>query len=187
MSLFSITLLAVGLAMDAAAVSATRGLATPELRPRHFFLVALFFGGFQMLMPLVGGWIGRWWGPWIAAWDHWIAFGLLTALGIKMLREAFAESEGEAAAADPFDLRIMLTLAIATSVDAFAVGIMLPVLKAPMLLSLLTIGSVTALLSMGGLIAGRRFGALLGKRFDVAGGVVLVGLGIKILIEHLSA
>lgn len=194
MSFGAILLLAVGLAMDATAVSAARGLATPRLLPRHVALVAVLFGGFQALMPLVGWGVGSSVGPLVQAWDHWIAFVLLAAIGGKMLWEARGaeddDEEGDeraSPAADPFGLRVMLVLAVATSIDALAVGFTLPMLNAPFLLSLATIGVTTALLSALGLFAGRRFGALLGKRLDLAGGLVLVGLGTKILVEHLSS
>lgn len=186
----AILLLALGLAMDATAVSTARGLATPKILPRHVALVALFFGGFQALMPLVGWLVGSRVGPLVQAWDHWIAFALLSAIGGKMLWEARggpAESDQDSRAADLFGIKVMLVLAIATSVDALAAGFTLPMLNAPVLLSLVTIGLTTALLSALGLFAGRRFGALLGRRLDLAGGLVLIGLGTKILIEHLRA
>jgi putative Mn2+ efflux pump MntP len=186
----SIVILAVGLAMDAAAVSAARGLATPRIVPRHVLLVAVFFGGFQALMPLVGWLVGSSVGPLVQAWDHWIAFVLLSGLGGKLLWEARStqsEDVAEVPQTDLFGLRVMFVLAVATSIDALAVGITLPMLNAPFVLSLATIGITTALLSVLGLFAGRRFGALLGKRLDVAGGLVLIGLGTKILIEHLRA
>lgn len=192
MSFDAILLLAVGLAMDATAVSAARGLAAPKLLPRHVLTVALFFGGFQALMPLVGWGVGAHVGPLVQAWDHWIAFGLLAAIGGKMLWEARGaddddDDERASPAEDPFGFKVMLLLAVATSIDALAVGFTLPMLSAPFLLSLATIGVTTALLSALGLFAGRRFGALLGKRLDLAGGLVLVGLGTKILVEHLTA
>jgi putative Mn2+ efflux pump MntP len=189
MSFSAIFLLAVGLAMDATAVSAARGLATPKILPRHVFLVAAFFGGFQALMPLVGWVVGSRIGPLVQAWDHWIAFVLLGAIGGKMLWEARGgpEEKEEAAPKDLFGLKVMFVLAVATSIDALAVGVTLPMLDAPLVLSLVTIGVTTAVLSALGLFAGRRFGALLGKRLDVAGGLVLIGLGVKILVEHLRA
>jgi putative Mn2+ efflux pump MntP len=185
MGLGSLLLLAVGLSMDAMAVAAARGLATPHLRPRHALLVAVYFGGFQALMPLVGWLVGRQVGPWLEAWDHWIAFGLLALLGVKMLWEArHQEAPGPG---DLYGTRVMLALAVATSIDALAVGVTLPMLGAPLVLSLVTIGATTALLSALGLYAGRRFGAMLGARLDVAGGLVLIGMGVKILVEHLRA
>lgn len=192
MSFGAIVFLSLGLAMDATAVSAARGLAIPRVLPRHVVLVALFFGGSQALMPLIGWAVGARVGPLVQAWDHWIAFVLLAAIGGKMLWEARdaqdeAGAERESPAADPFGIRIMLVLAVATSIDALAVGVTLPMLSAPFLLTLATIGITTALSSALGLFAGRRFGALLGKRLDLAGGLVLVGLGTKILVEHLSS
>ena len=189
MSIGTILLLAVGLAMDAMAVSAARGLATPRILPRHVMLVAVFFGGFQALMPLVGWAVGSHVGPHIQAWDHWIAFVLLGTIGGHMLWEARGGGDegDERGAADPFGMKVMFGLSIATSIDALAVGVTLPMLNAPFVLSLATIGVTTAALSVAGLFAGRRFGAVLGKRLDVVGGVVLIALGTKILIEHLTA
>lgn len=187
----AILLLAVGLAMDATAASATRGLALPRVERRHALRVALWFGGAQALMPLLGWLLGAAIGPLVQRYDHWIAFTLLAAIGGKMTWEALRGDADDAdqalAPGDPFAPRLMLLLAIATSVDAFAVGVTLPLLDAPLLLSLATIGLTTALLSVAGLHAGRRFGALLGPRLDLVGGLVLIGLGVKILAEHLSA
>lgn len=189
MSFVSILLLAIGLAMDATAVAAARGLAVSRLERRHSLLVALFFGGSQALMPLLGWALGAQLGGYVAAWDHWIAFVLLVGLGAKMLWEARPgadDDDAPASEADPFALRVMAVLALATSIDALAVGVTLPMLGAPLALSIGTIGLVTALLSVLGLHAGRRFGALLGKRLDAIGGLVLVLLGTKILLEHLA-
>lgn len=192
----SVFLLAIGLSMDAMAVAAARGLAAPDIRAKHVWLVALFFGGFQALMPALGHLLGTSVGDVVAAYDHWIAFVLLGGIGGKMLWEARTESsEGAedddddaprpgATEADLFGLRVMFILAIATSIDAFAAGITLPLLSVPVLVSLTVIGLTTAVLSALGLFAGRRFGAHLGPRLDVLGGVVLIGLGGKILYEH---
>jgi putative Mn2+ efflux pump MntP len=189
MTFGSILLLSLGLAMDATAVSAARGLAVSAVQPGHVVRVALFFGGFQALMPLLGWLLGAQVGPFVSAWDHWIAFVLLGAIGGKMLWEARGGDDDDAAErqTDPFATKTMFVLAVATSIDAFAVGITLPMLGAGLALALGTIGVTTALLSALGLFAGRRFGALLGKRLEVVGGVVLVGLGVKILVEHLTA
>jgi putative Mn2+ efflux pump MntP len=124
----------------------------------------------------------------VQAWDHWIAFVLLSALGAKMLISS-AQTHDDAAqpARDPFGLRALTVMAVATSIDALAVGVTLPMLDAPLLMSLVTIGVTTALLSAIGLLLGRRFGAMLGPGLDVVGGLVLIGLGTKILIEHLRS
>jgi putative Mn2+ efflux pump MntP len=181
--------LALGVAMDATAVAAARGLAAPVVRVRHAVGVGLAFGGAQALMPL-GGWlVGDRLGRLVSAWDHWIAFGLLTAIGAKMLWEARAAATSEAGseAGDPFGLRLILVLAIATSIDAFAVGVTLPIIGAPLALSIVTMGVTTALLSGAAVLLGRRFGARLGRRLDVAGGLIIIALGVKILVEHLRA
>jgi putative Mn2+ efflux pump MntP len=183
----AILLLSLGLAMDATAVSAARGLAMRRVRLRHVLLVALLFGGFQAFMPLLGWLIGSQVGPLVESFDHWIAFVLLGAIGAKMLYEAGREPEEPPGDTDLFRLDLMLMLALATSIDALAVGVTLPMLGAPLVLTLATIGITTALTSAVGLLAGRHFGAALGKRLDIAGGLMLIGMGTKILIEHLSA
>lgn len=188
MTFGSIFVLALGLAMDATAVSAARGMAVSHVRPHYVLSVSLFFGGFQALMPLIGWAIGTSVGPLVQAWDHWIALVLLAGVGGKMIWEARSDCAGEPALSacenSLFGFKVMLLLAIATSIDALAVGITLPMLDAPLALSLLTIGVTTASLSVAGLFAGRRFGAVLGQRLDLFGGVVLIGLGIKIAVEH---
>jgi putative Mn2+ efflux pump MntP len=184
----SIILLALGLAMDATAVAAARGIAARQILPRHVLLVAAFFGGFQGLMPLLGWFVGSHVGPAVQAWDHWIAFGLLGAIGGKMLWSAGEEAaEKMRRDSDLFGLKVMTVLAVATSIDALAVGFTLPMLNAPMLVSVLTIGITTAVASAAGLLIGRRLGDVLGSRLDIAGGLVLIGLGSKILVEHLMA
>ncbi len=188
MSFAQILLLAVGLAMDATAVAAARGCASVD-NPRagEVLEIGLAFGFAQGLMPWLGALLGERVGSLVAAFDHWIAFGVLGAIGGKMLYEALTGGEQEQAGpASRINVRLLLALAIATSIDAFAVGLTLPLLGAPLLTSVLTIGVVTALLSGLGVLLGRHFGALLGKRLDVFGGVVLIALGCKILFEHLS-
>jgi len=190
MQMLSVFFLAVGLAMDATAVAATRGLLVSQIRVRHMLLVAVFFGGFQTLMPLLGWFLGAHIGPWVEAWDHWIVFALLVGLGAKMLHEAWrADPDTETAASERevFALRVMLALGVATSIDAFAAGITLPLSGAPLGPALVMIGVVTAVLSVAGLLAGRRFGALLGSRLDAIGGLMLIALGVKALFEHLLA
>ena len=147
----AILALSVGLAMDATAVSAARGMAVPRVRPRHVALVALFFGGFQAADAVVGWLVGRRIGPLVEAWDHWIAFVLLAGIGAKMLWES-RESKADNPRSDEelFGLRVMLLLAVATSIDALAVGVTLPMLDAPFGLSIATIGMTTAILSAVG-------------------------------------
>jgi putative Mn2+ efflux pump MntP len=188
MKLGGILLLAFGLSMDAMAVSAARGLSVRHIRARHVALVAGFFGGFQALMPLLGFLLGATVGKLIAAWDHWIILAVLGGIGGKMLWEAFQPPDDEAlpSEADAFGFKVMLLLAIATSIDALAAGFTLPLLGAPLGLSLAAIGVTTAVLSALGLFAGHRFGAALGSRLDAIGGLVLIGIGVKTLVEHLN-
>lgn len=184
----TILLLAAGLAMDATAVSAARGLALERIRIRHVLIVAIAFGGFQALMPALGWALGAQLGPTVEAWDHWIAFVLLAGIGGNMLWEAAGEAGSAVGDAENlFGFKVMLLLAIATSIDALAAGISLPMLHAPFLTSIVVIGVVTAVSSAAGLFAGRHFGAFLGKRLDAIGGLVLIGIGTKILVQHLYA
>ena len=186
MSFASILLLAIGLAMDATAVAAARGLAAPQAPWSDALRLALLFGAFQAGMPLLGWMAGARIGPWIAAWDHWIAFALLAGIGGKMLWEAFRGDEEASPEGGSFRLRALLLLAVATSIDALAVGVTLPLLRAPLLLTIVTIGVTTTLLSLAGVYAGRRFGARLGRHLDAFGGLVLIGIGARILVQHLS-
>jgi putative Mn2+ efflux pump MntP len=186
MSFLQIFLLSVGLAMDAAAVSVARGCAAG--RSSHageVARVALLFGGAQALMPLLGWALGSQMSESMAAVDHWVAFGVLAFIGGKMLKDAGSKAPDEPEAPG-FGWRILIGLAIATSIDAFAVGLTLPLLNAPLALSVVTIGVVTAMLSALGVMLGRRFGTLLGHKLDAFGGVVLILLGVKILVEHLT-
>jgi len=187
MSFWQILLLAVGVAMDATAVAAARGCAAGDRSDlRDVLRVGLLFGAAQALMPVFGWVLGQQLGPAVAAFDHWIAFVLLAGIGAKMLHEARAEREELDSQQADFAWRLLIGLAIATSIDAFAVGITLPLLDAPFALSIVTIGVVTALLSGLGVVVGRHAGRLLGRKLDALGGVVLILLGVKILVEHLS-
>jgi putative Mn2+ efflux pump MntP len=172
-------LLALGLSMDAMAVAAARGLSAPRVGARETFRVALAFGGFQAGMPGLGWLGGAALGSVATRWGGWIAAGLLAVLGAKMLREAMgrAEDEGAGAHPDPFAWKLLLPLAVATSIDALAAGVSLRLVGAPMALSLATIGLVTAGCSAAGLLAGRRLGETAGSRLNGLGGAVLLILG----------
>jgi len=197
MQMLSILVLAFGLSMDAMAVAAARGLLVAKIELKHVLLVATFFGGFQALMPLLGYFLGSRLGRAIEHWDHWVVFAVLGGIGGKMLWEArkteplagpvVEEARQKGEVVDAFGLRMLLVLAVATSVDALAAGFTLPLMDAPLLTSLATIGITTAALSAFGLFAGQRFGAALGSKLDALGGLVLIGLGTKTLIEHLGA
>lgn len=185
MSTWGILLLALGLALDAVAVSAARGLAAPRVTPADAGRVAVVFGGMQALMP-VGGWaLGEGLGDTIASFDHWIAFGILLVLGVKMIVEA-VRADGDGDGAVSFGWRALWPLGVATSIDAMAAGITLPILGAPLVPSIVAIGLVTAALSAAAVLAGRRLGAHASGRLDLLGGLVLIGIGTKILVEHLG-
>lgn len=179
--------LALGLAMDATAAAAACGVAAPAVRARHYASVAAYFGGFQALMPLLGWRLAAWLGPVIEGWDHWIAFALLSGIGAKMIHGAWRGGVRAAGEGDGFGPKVMLGLAVATSIDAFAAGITLPLFEVPIAISIATIGVTTAAASAVGLAVGRRLGARLGRGLDALGGAVLIGLGVKILVEHLAA
>jgi len=184
--MWSAVALAFGLAMDATAVSAARGLAAH--RPRELVLLPLLFGGFQSGMAALGWLAGRWAGPYIARWDHWVAFGLLVAIGGKMLVDGWRDGKddggGERASA-PATIALYLGLAVATSIDAAAAGITLPLVPAAPWLALVLIGSVTAACSATGYVAGRFAGQRFGARLAMLGGLVLIGIGVELLVRSL--
>lgn len=190
MNAVSILLLSLGLAMDATAVSVARGFSAQSIRVRDVFKTAVMFGGFQAAMPLLGWFLGDALGFLVAAWAHWIAFVVLLALGGKMLWDARSEHESDDGRAvrpqQVFGTGALLLLAIATSVDALAVGVTLPMLGAPLLFSLVSIGVVAAVSSAAGVLVGHRVGARFVGSLDAVGGLVLVLLGAKILAGHLG-
>ena len=186
MPMLSILLIALGLAMDAFAVSITSGISIKNLKARHALLVGAAFGLFQAVMPLLGWWLGQWAYQWISAVDYWIAFGLLLFVGGHMIITAM-QPEDENGPKNPLHLPTLLTLAVATSIDAFAIGISLSMLRVAILTPALIIGLVAFALSVAGVYLGHLFGHFNEKKMEVAGGLVLIGLGIKILVEHLIA
>jgi len=175
--------LSIALAMDATAVAAARGLAAGHVPARDAVLLPSLFGGFQAGMAALGWLAGRWIGPQIERWDHWVAFALLSLLGVKMIVEAIRGGDEET---KKDDLVTLLGLAVATSIDAAAAGITLPMLAAPPAIALLMIGAVTALLSAIGLYVGKIAGQRFGSRLEVLGGVALIAIGIKIVVDHVS-
>lgn len=184
MSLLELFILAVGLSMDAFAVSVCKGLALGRIKMTHGLIVGTWFGGFQALMPLVGWFLGSRFEHYIRAFDHWVAFFLLAAIGANMLREALGKEEEKADASLAF--KTMLVLAVATSIDALAVGITFAFLRVRIVPAVLFIGVTTFLLSMLGVKAGSLFGEKYQKKAEIAGGVILILLGVKILLEHLG-
>lgn len=182
MSLIELFLIAVGLSMDAFAVAVCKGLAMPKMSWKGAAIVGLYFGGFQALMPFLGYLLGAGFKDAISAYDHWVAFILLALIGGNMIRESREDEEESLDASLSF--RSMVLLAIATSIDALAVGVSMAFMNVPVLLSAVVIGVVAFVLSVVGGLAGRRLGALFQRRAELVGGLVLVGIGIKILVEH---
>ena len=183
MSLVELFLLAVGLSMDAFAVSVCKGLSMPRVRVKHMLLCGAYFGGFQALMPLIGYLLGVRFQSMIERVDHWVAFVLLAIIGINMIREALGSEEESLDAS--FSFKTMLLLAVATSIDALAVGVTFAFLNVQIVPAVCFIGAVTFVLSMLGVRLGSVFGTKWKQRAELAGGAILVLIGLKILIEHL--
>lgn len=181
-------LIGVGLSMDAFVVSICKGLGMSRLNMRQAAVISLFFGGFQALMPLIGWALGSQLTDFITPIDHWIAFGLLAFVGGKMLWDAFHEDdEAEGVQTDEkLDLKELLMLAIATSIDALAVGITFAFLQVAIVPSITIIGLTTFVISFAGVAVGHFFGARFEKPATIVGGVVLILIGVKILLEHLG-
>ena len=184
MSFWEILLLAVGVSMDAFAVSIGKGLSTKRVTLREVLTVGLWFGGFQALMPVIGYYLGFSFADLVEKIDHWIAFGLLALIGINMIREAVGKGE-EGPSDASFGFRSMLVLAIATSIDALAIGVSFAFLQTPLWSSILIIGITTFLFSALGLLIGKKVGDRFHKGAEIFGGLILITIGLKILIEHL--
>ena len=223
MGILEILLLAVGLSMDAFAVSICKGLSTEKISVRHMGLAGLWFGGFQMLMPVIGYLLGSTFASYITAIDHWIAFILLGLIGLNMIRESRSDdcpegscsndvcpeidrSEsgegghdeskescldasdegcgGKPAGDNPFGFKSMFIMAVATSIDALAVGITFAFLKVNMFTAIPLIGVTTFLISAAGIKIGSIFGSRFQSKAELAGGIILILLGVKILLEH---
>lgn len=185
MSLLELFLLAVGLSMDAFAVAVCKGLAMGKVGRRQMLIPGLWFGGFQALMPLIGNFLGARFEKYIVRIDHWIAFGLLAVIGANMLREAFGGGDGDGDDAS-LAVKVMLPMAVATSIDALAVGITFAFLQVRVVPAVCFIGVTTLVLSMAGVKVGSVFGTKYRARAEAAGGIILILLGLKILLEHLG-
>lgn len=175
--------IALGLAMDAFAVSLAAGMRLKKVKPRHALTLGGAFGLFQFIMPLIGWYLGANLSGYISAVDHWVAFILLSYIGGKMIYES--THKGCVLDTNPFLLKNLLLLSIATSIDALSVGFSLALVNTPILLPAILIGAVTFAFSYAGTYIGNKTGCYIGKKAGLAGGAVLVGIGIKILIEHL--
>lgn len=182
MDLITIFLIAVGLAMDAFAVSIAKGITVTRSRRRTAIMLASLFGGFQAMMPVIGYLAGLGFEDIIRDVDHWIAFGLLTFIGAKMIYDS-TKDEGDGG--ENVTLYAALVLAVATSIDALMVGLSFAFLEMSILVPVIVIGAVTFVLSLVGFEFGRRLGAVFGKRVRVVGGAILILIGVRILVDHL--
>jgi len=184
MDLIELFLIAVGLSMDAFAVSVCKGLAMPKCTFKKAAIVGLWFGGFQALMPAIGYVLGAQFQEAIASIDHWIAFVLLALIGGNMIHEALDNDEEEADAS--LNVKTMFLLAVATSIDALAIGITFAFLKVNIIPAVCFIGIVTFIISFAGVKIGNVFGARYKNKAEIVGGIILILLGLKILLEHLG-
>ena len=184
MDILTIFLIAIGLSFDTFAVSVSSGLLKKEIEFFNATKIAFTLAFFQGLMPVIGWIAGLAVKDLISSFDHWVAFALLAILGIKMIWESF-KSDTDKKNADPMKLKIMITMAIATSIDALVVGISFSIIDVPIILSILIIGSVTFIVSMLGILFGKKTAGALGKKMEIFGGLILIGIGVKILIQHI--
>ncbi len=179
----TIVSVAFGLAMDAFAVSITSGITIKDLRINHALRIAIFFGLFQAVMPIIGWLAGLSLRDLISSVDHWVAFGLLGFIGCKMIYESIKmEPGGEKI--NPLNVYVLLILSVATSIDALAVGLSFAFLKISIAVPVVIIGVITFLLSFLGVFVGDRFGHFFENKIELVGGLILIGIGVKILIEH---
>ncbi|MBQ3086033.1 MAG: manganese efflux pump [Clostridia bacterium] len=188
MGLWEVFLIGVGLAMDAFSVAVCKGLTMPKIDKKQTAVIALFFGGFQALMPFLGWALGKQFESYITAVDHWIAFILLGVIGGKMIYDVIKNNgkEEECCTCGKLDLKELFTMAVATSIDALATGITFAFLKVNILSAISVIGITTFILAVIGVLLGHKFGAKWKDKASLAGGIVLILLGTKILLEHLG-
>ena len=184
MGLITLVFVAISLAMDAFTVAIAKGISLKEAKPHQAAKVALFFGGFQALMPVIGYFLGSAFESLITNIDHWIAFILLGIIGGKMIKDSFADESDNCN--DDVSFKTMFVLAVATSIDALAIGITFAFLKVNLILAVALIGVITFILAVIGTKIGNRFGDKYQNKAELVGGIILVLLGIKILLEHLN-
>ena len=184
MGILDLILTGVALSMDAFAVSIGKGLSVPSLRPRHSLIVGAYFGGFQALMPLLGFLLAGTFADYIRDFDHWIAFTLLVLIGANMVREALSGDEEKTDAS--FGVKTMLPLALATSIDALATGVTFAMTQTNIWIAIAIVGTTTFVFSAVGLKIGNVFGSKYRSKAELLGGIILILMGVKILIEHLT-
>lgn len=183
MSILDLFILAVGLSMDAFAVSVCKGLSLGKIKPKHMCIAGAWFGGFQALMPLIGYFLGSFFAEMIEKYDHWVAFVLLAIIGGNMIKESFGKDEKVDSS---MDVKSMLLLAIATSIDALAVGVTFAFLQVQIVPAVSFIGVITFIFSAVGVKIGSLFGTKYKSKAELFGGIVLVLIGIKILLEGIG-
>ena len=183
MQLWELFVIAVGLSADAFAVAICKGLSVKKIEKKHALIVGLYFGGFQAFMPLIGYFLGSKFQSLITEIDHWLALILLAVIGINMIKESFEDCDELDAS---FSFRSMLPMAVATSIDALAVGITFAFLNVNIIPAVSFIGVITFILSAIGLVIGNRFGARFKSKAELLGGIVLVLMGVRIVLEHLG-
>lgn len=184
MGISEIIFISASLAMDAFAVSICKGLSMKKLDWKKAFIIALYFGAFQGLMPVIGYFLGATFSDLVTSIDHWIAFALLSIIGGNMIKESFDDEEDKRN--DNVDFKTMIVLAIATSIDALAVGITFAFLKTNIVLSVVLIGIITFVISLLGVNIGNKFGDKFQNKAELSGGIILILIGLKILLEHLG-
>lgn len=184
MGIVELLLISIGLGMDAFAVAVCKGISMKKMDWKKAIIIGLYFGGFQGLMPLLGFILGKGFENIVTSVDHWIAFTLLAIIGLNMIREAFSKDEEKMD--DSVCFKSMIVLAIATSIDALAIGITFAFLKVNILLAILMIGIITFILSVIGTKIGNKCGDKFGSKAEFAGGIILILIGTKILLEHLN-
>ena len=184
MSILEILLLGIGLSMDAFAVSICKGLSAKRLQTRHYLIIGAWFGGFQALMPMIGYFLGSRFSNAIQSVDHWVAFILLSLIGANMIREALSRDEDAGRDSGSLSFKTMLMLAVATSIDALAAGITFAFLDVNIVGAVSIIGCTTCIISMAGAKVGSVFGTKYKSKAELTGGVMLILLGLKILLEH---
>lgn len=184
MGIIELILLSIGLGMDAFAVSVCKGISMKKMNWKKACIIGLYFGGFQAIMPVIGYFFGSSFESIITNIDHWIAFILLAIIGAKMIQEAFQKEEEEYN--EDISVKTMIVLSIATSIDALAVGITFAFLKVNLLLAITLIGTITFILSVIGTKIGNRFRDKYKSKAELAGGIILIIIGLKILLEHIG-
>ena len=186
MGITELLLISVGLAMDAFSVSVCKGLSMKKLDLKGGVITALFFGAFQAFMPVIGYFLGSRFADFISSFSHWVSFGLLAVIGGKMMIEAIKGGDDESENEYRLNIKELFVLAVATSIDALAVGIVFAAEKTPVITSVTIIGAITFLLSLAGVYIGHRFGSKYEKKAELAGGAILIFIGVKLLLEGLG-